>query len=88
MVSLRATNYEAHNHLQVCYDVTSTLPQEVYFGHFQFCEVNVKLLLLCKNRGTKLYEVDGWSHSDRFTTSEKSCTLDRKERGPQCGVEV
>jgi hypothetical protein len=42
-----------------------------------------------KNLDMKVYEVDGWLHSDRFTTSEKSPgTLDRKKRGPQCGVEV
>lgn len=40
-----------------------------------------------KNLGMKVDEVDGWSHSDRFTTGEKSPgTLDRKKRGPQCGV--
>lgn len=84
MVSLRATNYEAHNHLKVCDDVMSTLPQEVYFGHSQFCEINVKLLLCVRIRGRRSVK---WMLG--HTTGEKSsCTLDRKERGPQCGVEV
>ena len=33
-----------------------------------------------------MYEVDGWSHTYRFTTGEKfPGTLDRKERGPDLG---
>ena len=84
MISLRATNYEAHNHLKVCDDVLSTLPQELYFGHFQFCEINVKLLLCVRIRARRCVK---WMVG--HTTGEKSPgTLDRKEMSPQCGVEV
>lgn len=89
VVSLRTTNYEAHNHLQVCDDVISTLPQEVYFGNFQSLWGKYKVAAVCKNFGMKVCEVGGWSHSDRFTTGEKSpATLGRKKTGPQCGVKV
>jgi hypothetical protein len=84
VVSLRATNYEAHNRLQVCDDVISTLPQEAYSGHFQFCELNVKLLLCIRIRERRCMK---WMVG--HTTGEKSPgMLDGKERGPQCGVEV
>jgi hypothetical protein len=49
VVSLRTTNYEAHNHLQVCDDIISTVPQYVYFGHFPFCELKIKVFAVCKH---------------------------------------